>query len=185
MSFVLVYNIAGRSAIPHHSLTGIIGSDGLVYWLCKDVAIVLGNSRTYGRNLSNIRVRDVTGPLDNVDPKFLQKRVISHIHLSILLKKARRSTVREFEQKINSPDTQVTVHPGRHLTDLKDPTYLVISKNRENQDYFFVWLEMFKEKVLENLYVKMPVLDDDFVASFIKYAEQPETIPSTMPAVNM
>lgn len=66
MSFVVVYNIAESSAIPHHSLTRIIGSDGLVYSLCKDVAIVLGHSSTCGRRLSNIKVRDVTGPLDNV-----------------------------------------------------------------------------------------------------------------------
>lgn len=171
MSFVIVYNIPGNPAIPHHYLTGIIGSDGLVYWFCKDVTTVLG---VFGRRLSNMTVQDVTGPLDNVEPRFLQQRILSHIHLTSLLKQAKRKTVRDFEQKLNSPNTQIAVNPGRNITDLKDPTYLVILNTPKKYNSFFVWLAMFKETVLEKLYIQMPVLDDDFIKSFCKYAEEPE-----------
>lgn len=181
MSFVVVYNIPGKSSIPHHYLTGIIGSDCFVYWLCKDVAAVLGYSRSYARRLSDKKVRDVTGPLDNVGPDFLRKRIISHFDLSFLLKKARRSTVRDFERKINSPGTRVAVNPGGNVTNLKDPTYVVITETKENHRSFFLWLETFKVTAFENLY-GMPVLDDSFVPSFIEHAaEPPETIPENFP----
>lgn len=173
MSFVIVYNISGKSSIPHHTLTGMIGADGLVYWFTKDVANVLGNSHSFGRSLSKLTVKDVAGPLDNVKPRFLRKRLITHDHLTSLLQKARRISVREFGRLLNSPKTQIAVTPGRNLCDLRDPTYLTILKTEEKYNAFFVWLALFKETVLEKLYCQMPVLDDDFVKSFCKNAEKP------------
>lgn len=174
MSFVIVYNNPDKRTIPHYSLTGIIGSDGLLYWLCRDVAKVLGKSRWFGHRLSNIKVQNVIGTLDNVPPAFSRKRIIHHEHLTELLKNAKRARVREFGRKLNSPKTQIAVNPGRSITDFQDPTQLIILNTEENINSFFVWLAMFKERVAETLYCQMSVLDDDFIQSFCKYAEGPK-----------
>lgn len=175
MSFVIVYNIPGNCPTPHYILTGIIGENGSLHWLCTDVGNVLGVSYSTAKSWSDVRIKDVTGPLDNVKEIFLKRRIISHEKLTELMKNSKRHTVRDFEKKLNGKNTRIGVNPDGDPKNIQNPTYVVIlDKPEADSKYFMVWLEFYKETVLTNLFKKIPVLDDEFVQSFCKYAEEPK-----------
>lgn len=169
-----MYNIPGKPS-QFLELTGIIGKDGLVYWLAADVVAILHASKNFASRNTQLCVQDVTGHLLNVKLGFLRKRIFAHEKMLDLLKRSTCDIVQAFATYLNSSQTPIKIVIQQDVTKIQNPSRIMFLDQfmDETDQHFGVWFHFFKEEVKNNLYIiKTESAESENVVKIVtEYAE--------------
>lgn len=169
MSFVVYYEIP--SIAVRLSLTAIVGKNGQLYWLQKDVEAlfceVLQKSTICVSNITDLY--DIFPIASN---QFLKEQVITHSELCALFEKTKIGCVKKFGKKLNNHRSLMELIKEEDCTQFRKPTLIRLLNKRmrrlercqikaflmdsDSPITFFVWSGWFKVRVQQEFYNLQP-----------------------------